>query len=357
MERISIFNYEAFYLDHLEGNLGEEDTALLLAFLEKHPELKMDDDVLPMLEAESFALETNEKQALKQVDDNEAITLTNVEHFMIADAEGVIEPTKKKELDTFVANNASLERERKWYNAVYLNADTTIVYEDKDGLKRRKAIVLWPYIAGAAAACIIAFFVMFSGNVITDEPSQLAEDTQEQTTSDGEKEKTPAPFEVVNQENDYVAEDLPTDNNNEIQPAVYKKNSNGSVQSPEKINKEQTPSKIVEPGESVYKLNRRPAKNLIGNLDEQKLAPVTPGLIEANPLQENTIVDQGDFASNTTGFEHMKDPIQPLTKQIKKRVINDFDFRTSKTTEEKPGGFYLKIGKLEISHKKHKKKR
>lgn len=355
MERISIFNYEAFYLDHLEGNLGKEDTALLLAFLEKHPELKMDDDEFPMLEAESFTLKSDEKQALKQVDDNEAITLTNVEHFMIADAEGIIEPTKKKELDTFVANNTSLQRERKWYNAVYLKADTTIVYGDKSGLKRKKAIVLWPYIAGAAAACIIAFFVMFSENTTTGEPSQLADDTQNQTTPDAEKEQTQAPFEVVTQDNEYVAEDLPTDANNEVQTVVYKKNSSPSVKPPKKTNKEQTPSNVVDPGEPVYNLNRRPAKNLIGNLDEQKLAPVTPGLIEANPLQENTTVAQEDFASST-GFEHMKDPIQPLTKQIKKRVINDFDFRTAKTTKEKSGGFYLKIGKLEISHKKHKKK-
>jgi len=41
MEHISIFNYEAFYLDFLEGTLSEEDTALFLKFMEEHPELRL----------------------------------------------------------------------------------------------------------------------------------------------------------------------------------------------------------------------------------------------------------------------------------------------------------------------------
>ena len=50
MEKISIFNYEAYYLDLLEGNLSEEDTALLLDFLEQHPHLKLDHEFMPELD-------------------------------------------------------------------------------------------------------------------------------------------------------------------------------------------------------------------------------------------------------------------------------------------------------------------
>ena len=89
MERISIFNYEAFYLDFLEGNLNEEDTALLMAFLEANPDLKMEDDSLPTFEAEEFELDDALKNDLKQPLIDEAITNNNVEYFMISDAEGI----------------------------------------------------------------------------------------------------------------------------------------------------------------------------------------------------------------------------------------------------------------------------
>ena len=58
MERISIFNYEAFYLDYLEGRLNQEDSALLLLFLESHPELIVEDGL------DSFAIDENELSAI-----------------------------------------------------------------------------------------------------------------------------------------------------------------------------------------------------------------------------------------------------------------------------------------------------
>ena len=69
MERISIFNYEAFYLDYLEGNLSQEDNALFLAFLSQHPELKMDEEEIDfLLPIEEVSLTTNFKAGLKAID-------------------------------------------------------------------------------------------------------------------------------------------------------------------------------------------------------------------------------------------------------------------------------------------------
>ena len=36
-------NYESFYLDFLEGNLNQEDTNAMLAFLDEHPMFKLED--------------------------------------------------------------------------------------------------------------------------------------------------------------------------------------------------------------------------------------------------------------------------------------------------------------------------
>ncbi len=51
MDKITIHNYEAFFLDHLEGNLSQENSAQLEAFLDANPHLRdeLELDALPTL--------------------------------------------------------------------------------------------------------------------------------------------------------------------------------------------------------------------------------------------------------------------------------------------------------------------
>jgi hypothetical protein len=46
----------------------------------------------------------------------------------------------------------------------------------------------------------------------------------------------------------------------------------------------------------------------------------------------------------------MANPIQPVTRKMSSVLNTEIDFKTSKAARKK-GGFYLKIGKLEISRK------
>ena len=100
MEKISIFNYEAFYLDYLEGNLNTEDAELFITFLNDHPELKVNDDFLPTFSNEQSALDAQFKEDLKQISFNEtAICNENVGQFFIAEAEKLLSQEKIIELD------------------------------------------------------------------------------------------------------------------------------------------------------------------------------------------------------------------------------------------------------------------
>ena len=59
METINSTNYEAFYLDFLEGNLNEEETALLFVFLDENPEFKLDDSEFFTIEDDSITLDNS----------------------------------------------------------------------------------------------------------------------------------------------------------------------------------------------------------------------------------------------------------------------------------------------------------
>ena len=54
------------------------------------------------------------------------------------------------------------------------------------------------------------------------------------------------------------------------------------------------------------------------------------------------------------GFNDMNNPISPITNRLANVVKQEVDFRTAKATAKRSGGFYLKIGKLEISHRTSK---
>jgi hypothetical protein len=49
----------------------------------------------------------------------------------------------------------------------------------------------------------------------------------------------------------------------------------------------------------------------------------------------------------------MSNPIQPITSRLGTAIKKEIDFRAAKPSKHTSGGFYLKIGKLEVSHQKH----
>lgn len=135
-------------LDHLEGNLSPQDTLALKAFALLHPELELNfDEELVSLEQESVLFEN--KQNLKVKFNDELV---------IGYLENVLEGKEKQEAEILAANNALFKRELDLYKKTIAVADTSIVFENKEGLKRRAAIILFPqnnYVRVAAALLLL----------------------------------------------------------------------------------------------------------------------------------------------------------------------------------------------------------
>lgn len=336
-DRISIFNYEAFYLDYLEGNLGEEDTALLLAFLEEHPELVEEEDDFILLDPKEDMPVFEEKDSLKIVNDNAVITLTNAEHFLIAESEGQLPASKQEELNTLVAQHPLLQKERKYLAAMFLQADTSIVYTEKGGLKRKGAIVFWPYIAFAAASVLIAFFFVMNDGSETD----LVADDTEKGPKELPQEKTQVESpELIQYAKDESMEDEPMESNR------VNDNSTERV-APRRV--------IVNPktGPTVATVNdikHQKARRVINSMDNHDLQPVV------SHIDPPTVsyVEESDYAQASE--MDMKNPIKPITSRLGKTINKQVDFQTGKAANNAGAGFFLKIGKFEVSRKKGKKK-
>ena len=339
MEMINENNYEAFYLDFLEGNLNEEDTALLLDFLDQYPELKLEIDELVALDDSSLRLDNAYKQSLKQVlFDEDKIVLSNIDAFLIANTEGLLTKNKEAELKQFISKNPSFNKDQKLYESTKLKANLSEVFVDKSSLKRAKRVVLWPYLSTAVAAGIVLLLTL---NIFNsgDNPKVVIAQRKNPIHSPTPKEiKT---YDVKQRPVSDVKEQL-------IDPVVIDAKSTlvASVIETD-INNLAVKAQHISIKKFMYVTPMKPytIKSSYILEDDLEIVESTAKYIPSRRIQEE---------SNYTllGFKDMKNPIEPITNQLANAIKKEVDFRTAKPTSNHSGGFYLKIGKLVISRNK-----
>jgi hypothetical protein len=226
MEKIDLNNYEAYFLDYMEGNLSAEEKFDLFAFLELHPELKeeFEDDFADMaLIPETVTFDA--KASLKVEEDSLMVTSATVDELMIASVEGQLSKNQEAKLQAYITENG-LAKQYAYYQATQLKPDTSIQFEDKASLKQKTGVVIsmtWvTRVAGIAAAGAILVMVALNwgGDASTsvNQPAFFANDfkTHQRLNLDAHQITTD---EWVETNNDLVAEnEQKSEQNSEEQP-------------------------------------------------------------------------------------------------------------------------------------------
>jgi hypothetical protein len=231
-------NYEAFFLDYHEGNLSAEEVAALLLFVEQHPELKeefesfenitlddlssvefagkgllkkgisdanKDDYFIGSIEntlndAEkafllSFisqqpgaALELDlyrktisvadnsiafkNKPALKRV---AATGLTEQEHLLVSSTENILSAENKYAFEALLTTEPALQQQFKLYQQTRLVPDATIVFDNKQNLKKKSSnvIPLYYYVAAAASVILLTGIFFLFKSITSIEPVEM----------------------------------------------------------------------------------------------------------------------------------------------------------------------------------------
>jgi hypothetical protein len=230
MSRINIHNYEAFLLDHAEGNLDPSLTAELQAFADMHPELgiNLSDVEFPKVDKQEFDaglknslseivghsiidyLENNltpeEKARFEELIKADSSLASEVAQFrktILEPVSGIIFPSRQELLKTeepgsepevlrYLENdlteyekpafelklqkNPSLKDELDLYKKTLLVPDRSIVFENKEALRKNNRVIsLFSRRStfAAAAALLLVFFLsvtlrtFFTGNNVT----------------------------------------------------------------------------------------------------------------------------------------------------------------------------------------------
>lgn len=321
---ITLENYEAFYLDYLEGNLSDADRAAFEKFLAEHPELQLEDDLLPefTLVDEDTMLSSVEKMALKRDYDDTAIQPENLEGLLIADSEGLLSDPKKKALEAWIAANPLWKQEAHLYAQAHV-APNMQEQTDKQVLYRKGGAIIPLWWSGVAAmAAGIALFVTLG----------IGDDRE---FGPG----TNAAFTAKMPRVEWNNTQGQTDGNTKIQPI-----HNGTV----KPNKKQPGAPVIKKPVQQPSIQQAPSNNSPMNLanNDGSLPPNLPGPNKVT-LNPETTPNNQDMALVK---DRMSNPIAMVTSVLSDKLNTPIDLKTAKKTKEEKGGFFLKIGKLEISH-------
>lgn len=182
--KINIHNYEAFLLDYMEGHLSSEDSLLLEAFALAHPELdiNLEESGLVYIETESASFDA--KDSIKKIPADLV-----PDELLIGYIENTLNGEEKQLVETSCAANPNLAKELKLYQSTILETDTSIVFENKNRLKKQGQVIPFsPAVFRAAAAIIllaglIILFRSLQGNKTNGEKLAALESNTRQNSS------------------------------------------------------------------------------------------------------------------------------------------------------------------------------
>lgn len=310
MSKINLTNYEAFYLDYLEGNLSETDRVAFELFLNEHPEIEMDGELPDFTLTMDEQLPSDFISQLRVFDEHETINAHTIEGFLIASAEGILSNKKQKELQAYLLKNPSHLDTLGVYHKTKLKPDLNIAYPNKQGLKKGNDRRLIFGVISAVAAVFVGVVLLFpNSETVYHHARKLPEKTDVRSKSNMEPAK----------------------------PAEQQELLSGLFQVPVIS----TSKEVVTDVNLSYQPDVQ--DTLLVDAPQETLA-----LRETNPLPS---ISKDEVKSEFVAFSQMKSPIEPLFQFKMKKLREKIDFRYAKATADKQGGFYLKLWNFEVSRK------
>ncbi|KJF44196.1 hypothetical protein [Draconibacterium sediminis] len=177
MKEINRTNYEAYFIDYLEGNLDEGMIDSFIAFLKANPDLKQELELYEPISLEPEKVTFNNKTELykSKYDNHEAF-----DNAAIALLEGDLNEHEKQEFETYLTNDPEKEKQAAAFQKAILTADESIVFANKKKLYKKapgKTILLWTSRVAAVLVLGLVIFNLVNHNNTVEEitSQQIAE--------------------------------------------------------------------------------------------------------------------------------------------------------------------------------------
>lgn len=342
-------NIEAYLLDFQEGNLSQFEIKELMDFVAIYPEYKDDLDIPPL--PIDFSVEFSTKESLKKTTAIKPSVFNSLhendaELFIVAKIENELNETEELHFNRALQADKNFEAQFKAYSKTIIPVDNSLIFEDKDEL--RKVGVITPLfnfrrvLSYAAAASV----VLFAGYLFFKTSPKVEEEKKSAGRKEikNKKQITPKSIEEK-QESIQFANDF----NTTIKSKV---NSNDSLP--------KTNNSVV-PQEPILVAQEVDSSKFTSENNNQDFAFVTP-IETINPTEESSSpkvetltvksyfvqkVNQVLFGKSNPNDE---EKYTSFSQKVSTATGISFDFKRRKSRSNKE--FHLKIGKFSIDRKK-----
>ena len=146
-------NIEEYLLDYSENNLSEKDKKCVEDFLRQNPKYRAMIEGLSDFKLNGENAVFEKKDSLKHTSEFDYSEFSYVDRLAVSVLEGVATSKELSEYQKLISESASFKKDVALYSQTKLQADSQIVYENKNGLKHF-AFVFWRYAAAVAAVLI-----------------------------------------------------------------------------------------------------------------------------------------------------------------------------------------------------------
>lgn len=348
MEKIDLTNYEAFFLDYSEGNLGEEEKHELFNFLEAHPELKADFELdFDAIQLDAASIQFDDKPSLKKHVEDLVVTMSTIDDLMIASVERQLSAKEEELVLRYVREN-NLQTKFAYYQASILKADTSVVYPEKEKLKMKTGVVIsfpfWAKVASVAAVGLLLITMTFDWN----NPVNTNADGRNKSTLLGDSNFQTKPTDKIQPVDGLTPEN--GEGTAQLHPTKQNKNKSLDPQKDQEFRSDQYFSeKIVQTPDSQDKkidsllMDENPGIEIV---KDNQSNPLPLEIIEPQPSNNEV--------ANVKKYQK-EEPYKIVTDLVGDLVNMDINYTKNKDLASNSYvGYGFKIGSFEFERKKTK---
>lgn len=334
MGQINIHNYEAYLLDFSEGNLTHELQMELELFLIQHPEIDINLSELSLIAIDEEAITYSNKSNLKKTEEDlisETQFISYIEH--------QLPENEKIELEKSCSVNPSLSKELDLFKKTIAVADFSVVYKNKNELKRKSKVIWFDFsvIRYAAAACVlflIGVFFLWPSENTTHTTIASQENTKVSNNNKPVLQNTVALNNMTNQTEDII------------------KAQNNIIKKPSKLLANQlAPSKTETPIEKDS--SKQSPKMIANHIEEPHIALKTTKEEQSSNNTIIQVISENDEDVVVATSEKKKTGIWAAASRALKN-LNHVGVKSVNGNEEErksESSYALTLGGVSITHK------
>lgn len=199
---INRHNYEEFFILYMDNELKPEDRRMVEDFVQQHPDLKEELDLLLQYKmVPDPTVQYEDKEELMKENGHSLITLSNYEEWLSLYIDNELEPGQQAMVDAFISRNPSVQKDFALLQRSKLQPEN-IVFAHKASLYRAEEKVrAFPvrWWRAAAAILLLAAGLSFlflqnrkpsgSEDIVITNPAGKDKPSEVKTAEPGEKEK------------------------------------------------------------------------------------------------------------------------------------------------------------------------